>query len=105
MRLSRLPGFAGGDGDWGAIVYVLMAPWTFHLGGRWTPLSRRDGMGRLRDSAGAEYGLYVRIAPYMNIDFRNDSLSTCCNLSGKAQVCTAGGAPFLGPGFAPTAAR
>jgi hypothetical protein len=77
-----------------AIVYVLMAPWTFHIGERWTPLSRWDGVGRLRDSAGAQYGLYVRIAPYVNIDFRNDSMSNCCNLSGNAQVCTADGAKY-----------
>lgn len=34
------------------------------------------------------------MAPYMNIDFRTDGFSTCCNLSGKAQVCTAGGEKY-----------
>jgi hypothetical protein len=75
-----------------AIAYVLIAPWTFHIGGRWTPLIRWDGVGRLRDSAGVQYGLYIRLAPYVNIDFRNDSMSDCCEFAGNAQVCTAGGA-------------
>jgi len=76
-----------------AIVYVLITPWTFHMGGRWTPLQRWDGVGELRDSAGARYGLYVRLSPQVNIDYRNDSMD-CCTLYGKAQVCTAGGAKY-----------
>jgi hypothetical protein len=76
------------------IVYVLIAPWTFHIGARWTPLIRWDGVGRLQDSAGVQYGLYIRLSPYVNIDLRNDQMSNCCELSGNAQVCTAGGAKY-----------
>lgn len=47
----------------------------------------------MRDSAGARYGLYVRLGVSPTMDFRNQA-STCCELSGKAQVCTAGGAMY-----------
>ena len=78
----------------GVIAYCAVAPFTFHIGGRWTPLGRWNGVGRLRDSAGAQYGLYLRFGPYVDIDSRNDGMSVCCELSGKAQVCTAGGAKY-----------
>ena len=77
-----------------AFFYVLTTPWTFHMGGRWTPLVRWDGVGRLRDSAGFEYVMYARLSPYVNVDSRDGSMSVCCELSGSSQVCTAGGARY-----------
>lgn len=74
-------------------AYVLAAPVSFHLGGRWTPIGRWTGVGRLRDSAGVLYGLYLRINAAPNIDMRNEA-TTCCEISGDAQVCTAGGAQY-----------
>jgi hypothetical protein len=76
-----------------AIIFVLIAPWIFHIGERWT-LGQWDGVGRLRDSAGLQYGVYLRLYPYVNIDHRNEGMSACCNLGGRAQVCTAGGAKY-----------
>jgi hypothetical protein len=75
------------------VIYLLITPWTFHMGGRWTPLERWDAVGRLRDSAGEQYGLYVRLAPFVNMDLR-DGRMDCCELNGNAQVCTAGGAKY-----------
>lgn len=74
-------------------VYALIAPWSFHIGGRWTPVTWW-GVGRLRDSSGAEYGVYLYFFP----DFRRTSRlgggGIRCGLRGKAWVCTAGGAKY-----------
>lgn len=93
-------------------AYVLAAPLSFHLGGRWTPTAHWTGIGRLQDSAGALYGLYVTFWAEPNIEIRNETTS-CCDLSGKVNVCTEGGrrigsisrAPSPGPGCAATALR
>ena len=74
-------------------AYVLAAPSTFHLGGRWTPTARWNGAGRLTDSAGNRYGLYLRIWALPNMDFRNQ-MTTCCDVTGRAQVCTASAARY-----------
>jgi hypothetical protein len=77
------------------VAYVLFFPFSFRLGDRWTPLGRWEAVGRLRDPAGFDYGLYTRFGPNVSIDSRTDSfVFPCCNLSGKAQVCTAGGARY-----------
>ncbi len=52
------------------VAFVLAAPLTFHLGGRWMPLGQWSGVARLRDSAGEQYGLYVRFGPYVRIGLR-----------------------------------
>jgi hypothetical protein len=36
-------------------VYGLIAPWSFHIGERLTPLTWWWGVGRLHDSSGADY--------------------------------------------------
>lgn len=36
----------------------------------------------------------MRFGPYVNIDFRNDAISDCCELSGNARICTAGGTKY-----------
>ena len=48
----------------------------------------------MRDSAGFDYGLFIQFGPNVSIDYRTGTGSfvlPCCNLSGKAQVCTTGG--------------
>src|SRR5439155_15179178 len=40
-------------------ITAVLQPWAFHIGGRWTPLSSWQGVGRLVDSAGRPYGLYL----------------------------------------------
>jgi hypothetical protein len=43
-------------------LYALIAPWAYHIGGRWTLLTWQ-GVGRLRDSIGQQYGLFVSFSP------------------------------------------
>jgi hypothetical protein len=99
-----------------AIAYVLFVPFRFRLGDRWTPLGRWEAVGKLRDSAGFDYGLYTQFGPNVSIDYRTGPgtfVSPCCNLLGKAQVCRPGargivstwtaGFPVLG--CTPTPAR
>jgi hypothetical protein len=43
-------------------TYAVIAPWSFHIGGRLTPHGWW-GVGRLQDSAGAQYGLYLSLTP------------------------------------------
>jgi hypothetical protein len=47
-------------------VTALMAPWAFHVGGRWTPNITWQGLGRLRDASGQQYGLHLSFFPYFN---------------------------------------
>jgi hypothetical protein len=75
------------------------------MGGRWTPLARWNGLGRLRDSAGEQYGLYVRFSPYVDIDLRDGRMTDCCQLSGNAPACTAGGAEYRFDGKGGVAAQ
>ncbi|HXS97148.1 MAG TPA: hypothetical protein VN736_21275 [Candidatus Limnocylindrales bacterium] len=74
-------------------AYVLAAPVSFHLGGRWTPIAQWKGVGRLRDSAGVVYGLFLQLNFSPTLDVRNQA-TTCCEIAGKAQVCTEDGARY-----------
>src|SRR5690242_9649809 len=75
-------------------VTAVIAPWSFHIGGKWTPLSWW-GNGVLRDSSGAAYGLHVYFNPYFS---RGHGLTSSggphTDLSGDASVCTASGDTF-----------
>jgi hypothetical protein len=42
-------------------VVLLLFPWAFNIGGRFTPMNVWTGYGRLHSSAGATYGLYARL--------------------------------------------
>lgn len=76
-------------------VTALLAPWAFHIGGRWTPTTNWQGVGRLVDSAGQSYGLYTSFSP----DFRDrrgihvspGRPTPQFSLRGKASVCTPSG--------------
>ena len=75
------------------VAVTVIAPWLFHIGERWTLLWRWDGVGRLRDSEGIQYGMYVRLNHYPSIDNRNGRID-CCQLGGNAQVCTDRGTKY-----------
>jgi hypothetical protein len=79
-------------------VYALMVPWSFHIGGRWTPTTSWQGVGRLRDSAGQQYGLRLSFFPDISHRGRGGTVHVGPRmpmprspLRGKALVCTAGG--------------
>jgi hypothetical protein len=61
-------------------------------GGRLTPVSWW-GIGKLRDSAGAEYGLYIYFYPYLRATTRllGHKALPATGLRGRASVCTKAG--------------
>lgn len=81
-------------------VYALLAPWAFHIGGRWTWSTTWSGVGELRDSHGARYGLYVYFYPEMRrgrgggMHYGPAHPTPDTWLRGTATVCTAQGAKF-----------
>jgi len=78
-------------------LYALIVPWAFHIGGRWTPTTSWQGVGRLRDSAGQQYGLQLSFFPDFSrrrgsgMHFGPAMPTPRSSLRGKALVCTAGG--------------
>jgi hypothetical protein len=44
------------------LVFAILAPWAFHIGGRWTP-GFWQGIGMLRTESGDAYPLYVYFFP------------------------------------------
>ncbi len=76
-------------------VYTVIALWSFHIGGRFTPKTEWAGVGRLRDSSGSVYGVYASFFP----DIRRGSYGYHSRqhgtaLRGKASVCTVAGAKY-----------
>jgi hypothetical protein len=71
---------------------ALLAPWSFHMGGRLTPTTAWHGVGRLRDSTGQEYGLYASFFPDIRHGYgsRNGPATPVprYGLRGSARVCT-----------------
>jgi hypothetical protein len=72
---------------------ALTAPWSFHVGGRWTPTTAWYGVGMLRDSSGQQYGIFLSFFP--NLGRRGRGVITGpamptpqTSLRGKALVCT-----------------
>jgi hypothetical protein len=78
-------------------LYALIVPWSFHIGGRWTPLTSWQGVGRLRDSSGQQYGLQLSFFPEISrgrgsgVHVGPAMPTPRSDLRGKARVCTAGG--------------
>ena len=81
-------------------LYALLTPWAFHIGGRWTPLPGWTGVGTLRDSTGAQYGLYLAFAPEIRHGRGGNSITgpahptPATSLRGDAKVCTSQGNTF-----------
>ena len=78
----------------GVGITALLTPWAFRIGGRWT-LGYWTGVGRIRDSAGAEYGLYVYFYPWARSTSRLGKQPwPRSGLRGDASVCTAYGTSY-----------
>jgi hypothetical protein len=74
-------------------LYVLPAPWAFHMGGKFSPVGEWDGYGPVQAGNGGRYLLYT----HLRGGFANNhghpgcSFVSCDVLSGTAQLCTQGG--------------
>ena len=77
-----------------AATFAIIAPWSFHIGGRMTPLLIWQGVGRLQDSTGATYGLYAMFYPSPRSTSKLGGPSYHMGIRGSAKVCTAAGAVF-----------
>lgn len=82
-------------------VPALIAPWAFHVGNRWTPVMVWQGVGKLQDSTGKQYGLYLSFSPDLH---RGRGVHTGpahptprVSLRGTSLVCTSQGLriPFV----------
>lgn len=77
-----------------AVVYgleALTSPWSFHIGGRWTPLLYWSGSGKLVTPKGT-YPLYVYFFPSPHFSrLRIDGLRPTGGLRGSGWLCTSPG--------------
>jgi hypothetical protein len=79
--------------DW-MVVLVLMAagvfaafsPWSFFIGGRFTPLAQWTGYGKMHSAAG-DYGIFLRLAHHQSDDVAG-TFAAKPNLRGSAILCT-----------------
>jgi hypothetical protein len=67
--------------------------WTYFIGGRFTPLQTWTGFGKLRSSAGTDYGLYLHLSQH-KADKVVPVLGAKPNLRGAATLCTPQGAKY-----------
>jgi hypothetical protein len=80
--------------DW-LVVTVLIAagvlsafsPWSFFIGGRFTPLAQWTGYGKMHSPSGGDYGLFLRLAHHQSDDIAG-SFAAKPNLRGSAILCT-----------------
>jgi hypothetical protein len=79
----------------GAVFYavvVVLDPWAFHIGGRWTPFLTWQGYGKLVTKSGSEYPLYVYFFPASHFSrLHMDGLSPTGGVQGSAWLCTSRG--------------
>ena len=77
-----------------AVVYAVAAitsPWSFHIGGRWTPFLIWSGYGKLVTKNGT-YPLYISFYPYSHFSrLRFDGLRPTGGVQGNGWLCTAPG--------------
>jgi hypothetical protein len=72
-------------------VAAITAPWSFHIGGLWTPLLHWSGAGELHTKGGT-YPLYVSILPSSSFSqLRLDGLRPTGGVRGSGALCTARG--------------
>jgi len=86
------------------IVFVLLfllvfvpAPWSFHIGGQFTPFGQWDGYGPVQASNGGRYLLFTHLQG--GVAGRADPPrcifhGTCGTLRGSAQLCTESGRTY-----------
>src|SRR5216684_1153762 len=78
----------------GALFYgivVALNPWSFHIGGRWTPLLTWEGSGKLVTKGGS-YPLYVTFSPSRHSGrLHLDGLPPTGGVEGSGWLCTAPG--------------
>jgi|GEM_PF-1119455 len=80
-----------------AIFYgfvILAAPWSLHMGGRWTPFLTWHGYGQLHTKDGAKYPLYVSFYPssrFRSSGLRLQGLRATGGLEGSGWICTSPG--------------
>ncbi len=76
------------------VVYALAAvtsPWSFHIGGRWTPLLYWSGSGQLVTRSGT-YPLYVSFFPASHFSqLHLDGLRPTGGVQGSGWLCTSPG--------------
>lgn len=81
-----------------ALLYVgvvLIAPWSLHIGRRWTPFLTWHGYGQLHTKDGGEYPLYVSFYPsshFGSSGLRLNGLRSTGGLQGSGWICTSRGA-------------
>jgi hypothetical protein len=85
--------------DWLVVTLLITAgvisafsPWSFFIGGRFTPLAQWTGYGKMH-SSGGDYGLFLRLAHHQSDDVAN-AFSAQPNLRGSAILCTPQGDKF-----------
>ena len=78
-----------------ALLYGLVAitaPWSFHIGGRWTPFLTWHGYGELQTKDGNRYPLYVSFFPSSHSSrLHLEGLRPTGGLQGSAWICTSPG--------------
>lgn len=62
-------------------VALLLNPWALHMGGRWTPALTWHGVGKLKSTTGAGYGLFFEVT-------LQTGRGASRNLQGTAKLCT-----------------
>ena len=80
----------------GAVLYVVVvitAPWSLHIGERWTPFLTWQGYGRLVTKGGLQYPLYVSLYPASHFsELHRDGLRPTGGVQGSGWLCTSSGA-------------
>jgi hypothetical protein len=72
-------------------VAAITSPWSFHIGGRWTPLLYWQGRGALVTKGGT-YPLYVFFYPSSSMSrLRVDDLQPTGGIQGTAAICLSRG--------------
>ena len=74
-------------------LYVLPAPWAFHIGSKFSPVGEWDGYGPVQAGNGGRYLLYTHLRGGLanNHGHAGCSFVSCNTLTGAAQLCTQGG--------------
>ena len=79
------------------LVVFVPAPWSFHIGGQFTPFGQWDGYGPVQASNGGRYLLFTHLQG--GVAGRADPPrcifhGTCGTLRGSAQLCTESGRTY-----------